>query len=139
MSALSRPLGDKGTTSLEFALVVPLLFTFIFSMFESYFVLFNFQQVQAVASETARCVGIGSTLCAGGAAAYAVNLAAPGHGVDALTQAMVTVNTNATCGGPPNMTQIVITYPVAKAMPLNFIPSFMTNYNLTGVGCFPNI
>jgi Flp pilus assembly protein TadG len=131
-------LDDRGTTSLEFALVVPLLFLFMFSMIESYFALFNFQQVQAIASQTARCVAIGSSLCSAGAAAYAVNQAAPGHGVDALTQQMVAVNANTTCSGQTNMTMITITYPLAKALPINFIPAFMT-YNLIGVGCFPNI
>jgi Flp pilus assembly protein TadG len=142
MTASSRPrrhLDDSGTTSLEFALILPLLFLLIFSLIESYFALFNFQQVQAVASETARCVAISSTLCSSGGAAYAVTKAAPGHGIDALTQQMVTVNTNATCRGQSGMTEIEITYPLAKAMPLNVIPSFMTNFNLIGVGCFPNL
>lgn len=132
-------LDDKGTTAVEFALVVPLLFLFMFALLESYFALFNFQQVQAVASETARCVAIGSSLCSSGGAAYAVDKAAPGHSVDALTQQMVAVNTNTSCSGQTGMTKITITYPLAKALPLNFIPSFMTNYNLIGVGCFPNI
>jgi Flp pilus assembly protein TadG len=142
MTALSqrrRRLDDRGTTSMEFALIVPLLFLFIFSLIESYFALFNFQQVQAVASETARCVAIGSSLCSAGGAAYAVNKAAPGHAIGALTQQMVAVNTNTSCGGTANMTRITITYPLANALPLNVIPAFMANYNLIGVGCFPNI
>jgi Flp pilus assembly protein TadG len=136
-----RRLDDRGTTSLEFALVVPLMFTFIFTLIEAYFALFNFQQVQAVASDTARCVAIGSNLCTGtnSGQSYAVYLAAPGHGVDALTAAMVSVNASATCGTQSNMVQVVVTYPLARAMPLNFIPAFMSTYNLVGVGCFPNI
>jgi Flp pilus assembly protein TadG len=131
-------LDDKGTTAIEFAMIVPLLFFFFFAMIESYFVLLNFQQIQAVASETARCVALNSSLCASGGQAYAVQQSAPGHAVGGLTSAMVTVNSSTTCGSATNMTKIIITYPVAKALPVNFIPSFMANFNVVGVGCFPN-
>ncbi len=138
MTRLPRRLDDRGTTSFEFALITPMLFLLVFSLIESYFALFNFQQVQAIASETARCVAIGSTKCAAGGAAYAQSMAAPGHSIDALTQQMVSINTNTTCGTAANMTRVVITYPLAKALPINFIPSF-TTLNLIGIGCFPNI
>jgi Flp pilus assembly protein TadG len=142
MTAPSRcrwRLDDRGTTAIEFALVVPLVFLFVFALIEIYFVLFNFQQVQAVASETARCVAIGSSRCSSGGAVYAVTQAAPGHGIGALTSQMVDVNANTACGGATNMTKITITYPLTHALPVNVIPSFMANYNLIGVGCFPNI
>lgn len=133
-------LDDKGSTTLEFALVVPMMFTFMFSLIESYFAIFNFQQVQAVASETARCVALNSPLCTGSnsAASYAVYYAAPGHGADKLTAAMVTSNNNTTCGGQSSMTKVTIAYPIAKAMPINVVPSFM-NITLTGIGCFPSL
>jgi Flp pilus assembly protein TadG len=130
---------ERGTTSIEFALVVPMLFTLIFSLIEADVAIFNFQQIQAVANDTARCVAIGSNLCSSGAANYAINLSAPAHAVGGVTTSMVTSNTTATCGGQTNMTKITIAYPLAKALPLNFIPSLMTNYTLTGIGCFPNI
>jgi|HubBroStandDraft_1064217.scaffolds.fasta_scaffold00040_52 Flp pilus assembly protein TadG len=130
---------ESGTSAVEFAIVVPTLFTLIFSLMEADFALFNFQQIQAVASDTARCMAIGSSLCSSGAATYAINMSAPGHAVGGMTASMVTSNTNATCGSQANMTKITIAYPLAKALPLNFIPSFMNGYTLTGIGCFPNI
>jgi Flp pilus assembly protein TadG len=130
---------ESGTTSLEFALVLPLLFTFIFSLMEADVALFNFQEIQAVANDTARCMAIGSKLCASGAADYAISMSAPGHAIGGLTASMVQSNTNTTCGGQSNMTKITIAYPLAAALPLNFIPSFMNGYTLTGIGCFPSI
>jgi Flp pilus assembly protein TadG len=138
---LPRRLGpdERGTSALEFALVVPVLFLLIFSLLEADFALFNFQQIQAVASDTARCIAIGSNLCSSGAAGYAINMSAPGHAVGGLTASMIQSNTNATCGGQSNMTKVTIAYPLAAALPLNFIPSFMNGYTLTGIGCFPTI
>jgi Flp pilus assembly protein TadG len=137
-SARRACLDDKGTTSLEFALVVPLLFTLIFSTMEVFFVLFSWQQVQAVAIDTARCVGISSPKCANGAGNYAATVSAPAHALGGLTAAMVTVNPVPACGAQYGVieTQITVTYPITKALPLNFIPTFAQGYNLIGVACF---
>lgn len=133
-------LDDSGTTSIEFAMVAPLLFFFIFGLIEIYFVLFNFQQVQAVASQTARCYAVGAASCntVANAQSYAANQAAPGHGIDKLVTNDVQINQNTSCGTQGNMVQVVITYPIANAMPVNFIPSVMSqSFQLVGVGCFP--
>jgi Flp pilus assembly protein TadG len=131
-------LDEKGTAILEFALVVPILFTLMFSTMEVYFVLFNWQQVQAVAIDTARCVGINSPKCSGGAGNYAATVSAPAHALGGLTAAMVAVSPVSTCGAKYGLTetQITITYPIGKALPLNFIPSLAQGFNLVGVACF---
>jgi Flp pilus assembly protein TadG len=137
-SARRAWLDEKGTTGLEFALVVPILFTLIFSTMEVFFVMFSWQQVQAVAIDTARCVGINSPKCTGGAGNYAATVSAPAHALGGLTAAMVVVNTVPTCGAQYGVTetQVTVTYPIGKALPLNFIPSFAQGYNLVGVACF---
>ena len=136
-------LDDRGSSALEFALVMPMMLTFMFSLIESYFAIFNFQQVQAIASETARCVALNSVLCNGSngnptAADFAVKYAAPGHSVDKLITSEVTSISGTTCGGQAGMTKVTIAYPISKAMPINVVPSFM-NLTLTGIGCFPTI
>ncbi len=131
-------LDDKGTTSFEFALIVPVLFLMIFGMMEIFYALFSWQQVQAVAVDTARCVGINSPKCSSGAGNYAVTVSAPAHALGGMSASMVAVSTLGNCGTKygANETQVTVTYPIGKALPLNFIPSFAQNYNLIGVACF---
>jgi Flp pilus assembly protein TadG len=65
----------QGTTAVEFAVIASVLFPMLFGILGLGFQMWTYNALQTTAALTARCVGIGSSLCSANPAQFAVNKA----------------------------------------------------------------
>ena len=138
MAKLAFRLGRdrRGTTSLEFVLVAPLLILFLIGIIETSLMLWTWQAIDAVAVDTARCVAIGSTTCAS-PQSYAVQRANT-YGIGSMTSGEVTVVTNSTACSAPNGTTMV---QVSVAMPFAALTTYLAPLfpsTLKANACYPS-
>ena len=126
--------GRDGTTAVEFALASMALVLFVFGAVEMGRMLWTQQVLQSVATDTARCLAIGSGNCPDGGS-YAVS-AAVKRGLNDVQSAEVAVSLNDSCGSAVGLfTKVTITYPFAPVLPA-YIPS--PAGGLTASACFPH-
>ena len=130
-------LDRRGTTAVEFALIGPVLFLFLFGIVETGLMLWTWQGLETTADDTSRCVAIGSSLCPT-PTTYAVQRAAA-YGIPSVTTSEVTVVTASTsCGGTPTgttMVQVTISIPFTSEA-LMFGTLLPTS--LKAVACYPS-
>jgi Flp pilus assembly protein TadG len=126
---------SAGSSAVEFALVAPVLLAFIFLLIEGGRLEWTQQALQEVASNTARCMALGTAPCAdtpsiqGYAAARGL-----AWGVT-FKAATTTVTANATCNSVSGMNKIAISLPYGGVTGLlPFAPSA-----LTASACAPSI
>lgn len=91
-------LGRSGTTSIEFAIVAPVLIMLLFGGIEYSRMMWTWQALQLTGDQTARCVAIGGTACAS-PASYAVTTA-KGYGLSSLAVTGVVVDTQSAASSP---------------------------------------
>lgn len=122
-----------GTTSLEFALVVPLISMFLFGGLVLGVAAWERNVLQDVVAEAARCIAVAGTACStvpadcGGSASvcYAVTRA-KARGLSSLQASQVSVDPNASINGTP-FTTVSANYPfslVGYSMTLSATASF---------------
>ncbi len=103
----------RGSTALEFALVGSVFFTIVLGIIATGMVMWSRTTLQTVAVQTARCVAIGASACAGGGAQYAVSLANAWLPNQVLTTGDVAVAATTACfGASGNFASVTITAPV---------------------------
>jgi Flp pilus assembly protein TadG len=133
-------LGRRGTTALEFAMVVPPLMVLMFSCIEFGRLLWTWQGMQLAGDQVARCVAISGAACTT-PSSYAISQAA-NFGV-VITAAAVTVAntppsvTNATACSPPGgntATQVKLSLAFSSPVSL-LIPALAQT--LTTTSCYP--
>lgn len=113
------PKDRRGVVAVEFAIVGPLLMVLLLGIVEISLLGWTQAVLQLTASQTARCVGLGSTAC-NNPTEFAVNLASSWLYADAVTAADVTLQTDVACAGAPgHYARVVITsqFPGAALLP----------------------
>ncbi len=132
MRRLARDL--RGVTAVEFALVAPVFMMFMFMIVDGARAVWTYQTLQQVATDTARCAGLGVTGCetSGEVQTYAVNRAA-GFGVK-LAAAAVTLTPSTSCSSIAGMTKVAISTSYQGAT-TKLLPSNLST--LATDSCFP--
>jgi len=123
----------NASSALEFAILAPVFLSFILVIFEGAQMIWTQQVLTEVASNTARCAGLGLSSCTGAStpASYAVGRAAD-DGI-AIATSEVAVNTNQTCQGISGMTMVTITHPYSFVVTM-FVPTAPSQ--LVASACF---
>jgi Flp pilus assembly protein TadG len=123
---------ERGTTAVEAAFVLPFYFAFIFGIIEFGNVYWEYNSIQYVADEVARCSAVSN--CNAGTTAYggAANIWSSAS----AAAAEMSINTNATCGNYTG-TKVTITHPMASLT--GFFPNIMpAPFNQLAVqSCYP--
>lgn len=123
----SRNGAERGQATVEFALILPILFVLLFGAIQFGLVFWQYQQVSAAASEGARRAAVSRTYGDRTARAEsAAKAASPG-----LDSARMTVSTSSSwnAGDPVNVT---VRYPVSvDILPLIDRPVFSGNVEVT--------
>lgn len=125
----------KGTSAVEFALIGPVLFTFILLLIEGGRMEWTQQVLYEVTTESVRCMALGPTSCnsTGAIQSYARSLALT-RGIS-LANATITTASNQTCNAVTGMSQVTISLPYQVASGLLRVgPS-----TLQAVTCFPAV
>lgn len=125
----------RGATAVEFALIGPVMLTFIFLLIEGGRMEWTQQALNEVAFNSARCMALGSASCTSTSAVqtYARDLG-QGRGVS-LANATVAAEANQTCNAVAGMNRVTITLPYSVASGL--LPGGPTS--LQAVSCFPSV
>lgn len=126
----------KAATALEFALVSGMLMALLFGGLEAGIMLWTRGTLQTVAAQTARCMAIGSPLCAT-AQAFAVSKATSWLGSAMITAADVTAATSTSCLSQTSGTTTfeVVTITVTPWAGSSIYP--FGNRTETVTACFP--
>jgi Flp pilus assembly protein TadG len=136
------PGATSGTTAVEFALVASAFLTLLFGIVEFARAYWDYQVVQEVATEGARCMGLRASSCASGTP-KACSVSAATSYMTTLSQARgltlpsegVTPNCT-TCGGFAGLSQVQISYTFTTIVPSLIGP--LNGISLTATACFPN-
>jgi Flp pilus assembly protein TadG len=137
---MSRLFADRrGATAVEFALVAPVFLMFMFLIIDGSRMVWTYQTLQEVATNSARCAALKLTACADNASVqtYAVARAvASGVPLTAASVALSNVAASATgCkASPVAMVKVAINSPYQGATTL-LLPTSVTT--LTTEACFP--
>jgi Flp pilus assembly protein TadG len=113
----------RGSAAFEFAVISPLLVSFVFGALEFGFVLFSYSSMQLAADIAAREVSVNTAAAAGISAKVKDTLPAWLH--DAVT---VTVTQTDTKDARKNLISVTVTAPADKATPM---PMFTKAYSWT--------
>jgi Flp pilus assembly protein TadG len=100
------------------------------------------EALQAVAADSARCMGVLQTACASAGAYSATNSATfvqqlAASWVITLPASAVTLNRAASCAGVSGFSQVTITYNFQTVLPL-LLTSMADGIAITAQACFPN-
>jgi Flp pilus assembly protein TadG len=132
---MTRLLRDRhGVTATEFALVAPAFLMFMFLMIDGARMVWTYQALQEIATNSARCAALGATGCKTSTEVqgYAVARAAA-NGIRLATGA-VTLTSAATCSSIAGMTKVAISSAYQGAS-TKLLPSSLTAMNTES--CFP--
>jgi Flp pilus assembly protein TadG len=144
LSLSVRPvIADKrGVTAVEFALVSLALLTWMFGMMETARAYWDYQIIEEVAIEGARCMGVVATGCASGGAynssattTFIENLA-QSRGLT-LSSSDLTLTRPTSCAGTSGFSQLTITYDFKTNLPV-LLPSLKT-IALSTTACYYNV
>jgi Flp pilus assembly protein TadG len=126
--------GTEGATAVEFGFSSAALILLVFGIIEMGRMLWTQQVIQAVASETARCLAISSPSCPD-AGTFAVT-SAQNRGITTLQAGNVTVSANDACGSSVgSFTKVTISFAFATVVPA-YVP--VPSGGLSATGCFPH-
>ncbi|WP_419815140.1 TadE/TadG family type IV pilus assembly protein [Glacieibacterium sp.] len=139
---IRRKLGKRGTTAVEFALVLMPLMLLLFGILEFGRLLWTKAAFQQTAMSVARCMGVKQPACATGtnvdtakATTYALSLATSFH--VPLPASALALSASGTCGGQGGFSRVVITSTFHVVVPL-IQPFIGTAGDLGTIACFPN-
>lgn len=126
---------QRGASALEFALLAPLFFAFLFGLIEVGRLLWVSQSINEIAFSTVRCMSTSSS-CATTPTiqAYAVQRAAS-YSLTVVGANVVTAS-NVACDGNANSNRVTITY-VVNSITGNLLPLLPST--LVAHSCFPKL
>jgi len=126
----------------EFAICALAMALIVVGFVEFGRLVWTFEVLQEVASEGARCMGLGANSCASAGVYssantknYVVSLATS-RGV-VINAAMILLNNVATCGGASGFSQISISYDFTTVAPA-LLTSLGSGFTVPVSACFPN-
>ncbi len=132
----------RGTTSVEYALVVPVLLAMMLAIIDFAWLTWTVDAVQQGASAGARCMSVlGSSCTSNGVysstvtTGYVQKIVAT-RGVS-LASASVALNNSTTCGATSGFSKVTIRYTFQTVVP-NILNAFGTQPSVNVVACFPN-
>ncbi len=126
---------EGGATLVEFALLAPVFFLLLFGTIESARLAWTRQTLDTVAYSSARCLSVSSACDGTGALeSYAVDRA-QGYGLT-LASAGVVPQSDVTCNGFPNSSEVTITHTFHSVMD-GFVPVFPAQIQVKS--CFPTL
>jgi Flp pilus assembly protein TadG len=132
---------QQATTAVEFAVCALAMVLMVVGFVEFGRLAWTFEVLQDVASEGARCMGLGANSCAAAGAysasnttGYIVSLATT-RGVP-ITAAAVALNNAATCGGAGGFSEVTITYDFTTVAP-TLLTSLVNGFSVPASACFP--
>lgn len=134
MRRLAR--NQAGAAAVEFALVAPLLFAFLFGLFEISRAIWTKQVIQRATHSTARCLSIGMTECLTDTGIKNYLVARAAEGKVSVAAANVTAEKDVTCRGMARQNQITVTVPFNSAVP-TLLPMLPSQFSATA--CFPDV
>jgi len=123
----------RGVVALEFAIVGPMLVFLLLAIIEISLLGWTQIVLQLTASQTARCAGIGSSLCSN-YKQFAVDTAATWLYSNAISTDNVTLETGVSCSSAPgHYARITITAPFVGSVPL---PGILGGGTLSAQACY---
>ncbi|MGA3400717.1 MAG: TadE family protein [Acetobacteraceae bacterium] len=133
---------QRATTAVEFAICALAMMLIVVGFVEFGRLVWTFEVLQEVASEGARCMGLGANSCATGGVYnsanttnYLVNLATS-RGV-IIDAGMISLNNTAICGGASGFSQVSISYDFITVAP-TLLTSLVNGFTVPASACFPN-
>jgi Flp pilus assembly protein TadG len=128
-------IGDRGVTSVEFALCASVLILLLTGTISLGVLTWTEAALQSVAAQTARCLAIGATACPSGPP-YAVNLATQRLFSGALVPGNVAVTASGSCNGATGQyTQVTIT---SSYWSNGLLASVFKGLQLQATSCYPS-
>jgi hypothetical protein len=131
----------RATTAVEFATCALAMVLIVVGFVEFGRLTWTFEVLRDVASEGARCMGLGANSCAASGAYSAANTTsyivslATARGV-AINAATIALNNAATCGGAGGFSQVTITYHFTTVAP-TLLTSLVHGFTVPATACFP--
>jgi len=132
----------RATTAVEFAICALAMTLIVVGFVEFGRLVWTFEVLQEVASEGARCMGLGASSCAAAGVfssantkTYVMNLARS-RGVT-ITAATIALSNTAICGGASGFSQVSISYNFTTAAPA-LLTSLVRGFTVPASACFPN-
>lgn len=126
---------EAGASMIEFAVLAPVFFIFVFGLIESGRMLWLGQSINEVAYSTVRCMSTSSS-CASNTTIKNYAVARAGSYRITLVAANVVPTANVTCDGNATNNKVAITYtvdsPVRELLP--FLPETISTH-----ACFPKL
>ncbi len=123
----------SGVVALEFAIVGPMLVFLLVAVIEISLLGWTQVVLQLTASQTARCLGIGSSACSN-PTQFAVSTAATWLYSNAVSADNVTLETNVTCSSAPgHYARVTITSQFVGSVPL---PGILGGGSVTAKACY---
>lgn len=137
LSAMHQALAaeQRASTAIEFALVAPVLLTFIFLLVEGGRMEWTQQLLQEVATNTARCMALGQDNCNSTTATQSYAQARSQAWGVSLANATITVTSNQSCGNATGMSKVSIVLPYRSVIGL--LPA--APQSLSAVACSPTV
>ena len=134
------PADERGDTTIEFVMVAGTLLMLMFGVLEVGRAFWDYQIIEEVATEGARCAGLRAVSCSSGgifssdATKSFVTALASSRGLS-LPSADVTPTNNATCNGNTGMSEVQISY-VFHTVVSQIIPA-LNGHTFIATACFP--
>jgi Flp pilus assembly protein TadG len=131
----------RGDTSIEFVIVASALLVVMFSVLEVGRALWDYEIIQEVASEGARCAGLRAVSCSSGgsfsssATTSFITALATSRGLT-VPAADVTPTYNTTCNGNSGVSKVQISYTFHTVVS-QIIPA-LNSHTFTAAACFPD-
>jgi len=140
--AASIVVGKSGVSTIEFAIVAPLLLLLVVGIIEFTQLMWTREALEQSAFSGARCMGVLSASCASGGK---VNNVATDSFIQSVGSSWmisipttaIALNPNTTCGSVAGFSQVTLTYTFYTAAP-NLITALAPGVTLTVQACYPN-
>jgi Flp pilus assembly protein TadG len=129
----------RGSTAVEFAIIAGVMLPMLFGIVDLGLLMWTHNALQSTAALTARCIAIGSSLCAANPAQFAVTTAGQWIVPGIISTGQVTINTAATsCNGSAGTSGPFVTVAIVSTYwGSNVLPPPFAATTVSVTSCFP--